>query len=134
MRYHPIQGRRGSEIAHWIALQSRFNHAFHATSPRALQGDTKRHVDSLKTSRATFSHTPCQFKICPLRRSHNSGKLLLFYPSLDLIRSDTEFDLFACKLKGIDAIGVIMIMRSRVRKKYLFQHLEVLWVKSFREY
>jgi len=43
----------------------------------------------------------------------------LFHPGFDLIPPDAELNFPACKLKGIDAVGIVVVVRSRVGEKYL---------------
>ena len=79
-----------------------------------LQGDSKRRTRGLQFPRAGMTIAARGV----LR--HRTAGLRLPYPSLDLIGLETEFHFLACKLEGIDAIGVVVIVRSGVGKKDVF--------------
>ena len=51
------------------------------------------------------------------------------YPGFYVVGSDAELDFAASEREGIDAVGVVVIVRARVGKKYLIEGFEMCGIE-----
>ena len=55
-------------------------------------------------------------------------------PGFNLVVFDAKLHFLSCELEGIDALGVVVVVGTRVGSKYLFECFEMLGIESLDEF